>query len=279
VLCLAFIRRDPRRDGLTSRRMDPVGLALLGVGALAGMLSITYLGEPGAHLLSPLFVGSAVTSIVALWLFVRHIGRVADPFVQPRLIRGRGFAAINFITLLYGGAVGGVAALVPLYATTRYGMDALRSGTLLTAEGVAAIVFSSVASFLLRRTGYRFPLYTGGVLMAAGMLMLAAQPLVVSPYFWLAAATCLIGIGAGWSSPANRNACMQLAPDQSAPLAAVRSTARQVGQISAVSVTTAILAQSTDPGALQSHIFAVFALVLLVALPLIARVQEHRGAW
>jgi hypothetical protein len=90
---------------------------------------------------------------------------------------------------------------------------------------------------------------------------------------------CVIGIGTGLSSPASRNAGLQLAPDQSAALAALRSTGRQVGQIAAVSITTAIIAQSASPGQLQAKVFVAFAVLLVACLPVIARVPEHRGSW
>jgi MFS family permease len=96
---------------------------------------------------------------------------------------------------------------------------------------------------------------------------------------WLALAGCLIGLGGGWSSPASRNACLQLVPDQSPALAALRSTGRQVGQIVAVSVTATIIAQPGSPGELEARVFAVFALLLVACLPVIARLPEHRGSW
>jgi hypothetical protein len=89
----------------------------------------------------------------------------------------------------------------------------------------------------------------------------------------------VIGIGTGFSSPASRNAGLQLAPDQSAALAALRSTGRQVGQIAAVSIATTIIARSASPGQLLAKVFVAFAVVLLACLPVITRVHEHRGAW
>ena len=52
------------------------------------------------------------------------------------LLRGRGFGVMNMINLIYGGAVIGFAALVPLYAQERYRIAALGAGTLLTARAV-----------------------------------------------------------------------------------------------------------------------------------------------
>lgn len=283
IFCLRYVPRDPDpdpdRDGRARRPLDLTGMALLGVGTLALMLGISYLGEAGASASSPFFVAPMVAGLLGLALFGRHIRRVRDPFIPPRLITGRGFAAVNVVNILYGGAVAGMLALVPLYAVNRYHISALGSGTLLTAEGIAVIVASSLAAMGLRRTGYRWPLYIGSVCIAIGIAGLAIHPAALSPFAWLAISACLIGLGGGISSPASRNAGLQLAPDQSAPLAALRSTGRQVGQIAAVSITTAIIAASAAPGQLQAAVFVAFAVLLLACLPVIARVPEHRGSW
>jgi MFS family permease len=170
-------------------------------------------------------------------------------------------------------------ALVPLYAVDRYHISALGSGTLLTAEGIAVIALSGLAAMVLRRTGYRWPLYAGSACIAIGVAGLAIHPVGLSPYAWLAVSACVAGIGTGFSSPASRNAGLQLAPDQSAGLAAMRSTGRQVGQIAAVSVTTTIIAQSASPGELQAKVYVAFAVLLIACLPVITRVREHRGSW
>jgi EmrB/QacA subfamily drug resistance transporter len=278
VLCLRYVPRDPERVH-ERRPMDLVGMAWLGVGLLALMLSISDLGQKGTRIWSVLFIGSAVVAVLGLGQFARHIRRVANPFISPHLIAGRGFAAVNVINVWYGGAVAGLMALVPLYAVNRYRINALGSGTLLTAEAIAAIVMSTLGAMALRRTGYRQPLYVGAVVVAAGIAALAFRPEGLSAYAWLAVASCVVGVGAGLSSPASRNAGLQLAPDQSASLAALRSTGRQAGSIASISITTAILAQSADPGAVQAKVFVVFALLLIVAMPVIARVPEHRGSW
>jgi EmrB/QacA subfamily drug resistance transporter len=277
--CLRYVPRDAAREGRARRPVDLTGMALLGVGTLALMLGVSYLGEAGASASSPFFVLPVIAGLLGLALFGRHIRRVPVPFIPPRLIAGRGFGAVNVINILYGGAVAGMLALIPLYAVDRYHISVLGSGTLLTAEGVAVITLSSLAAMGLRRTGYRWPMYIGSACIAAGIAGLAFRPGGLTPYAWLAVTACVIGIGTGLSSPASRNAGLQLAPDQSAALAALRSTGRQVGQIAAVSITTAIIAQSASPGQLQAKVFIVFAVLLAACLPVIARVPEHRGSW
>jgi hypothetical protein len=62
-------------------------------------------------------------------------------------------------------------------------------------------------------------------------------------------------------------------------VAGLRGMFRQCGAITAVSITTAIVARSTDPGITQAHVFVVFAVVMIAALPLMLLVPEHRGRW
>lgn len=280
ALALRYVPRDRSRRGVTLPRMDASGMALLGGGLLAGMLAVSYLGERHAHGWSPVFVVPLALAVVGLWMFFRHINRSAYPFIAPRLIYGPGFGAINLINAVYGGITSGVIALVPLYATNRYGLDALDSGTLLIAQGAAAIMLSIAGALALRRTGYRPPMYFGGVVIATGILLLALSPIAsIPPYAWLAGSAFLVGVGRGANNPASRNAGLQLAPEHSATLAALRTMCMQIGTIITVSIDAAILASSHDPGRIQAWLFAAAAALLVVALPLISRVPEHRGSW
>jgi hypothetical protein len=273
------VPRDAARDGSARRPVDVAGLLLLGTGTLAAMLGISYLGQAGASAASPLFIAAMLGGVALLALFGRHIHRVAAPFIAPRLITGRGFGATNVINILYGGAVTGMLALVPLYAVDRFHISPLGSGTVLTAQGVAVITLSVLAVMALRRTGYRWPLYIGSAAIAVGFAGIGSTPPGISHYLWLALAALIVGAGTGLSSPAARNAGLQLAPDQSAALAALRTTGRQIGQIAAVSISTTIIAQSADPGPLLAKVFIAFAVLCVVTLPVISRVQEHKGSW
>jgi EmrB/QacA subfamily drug resistance transporter len=278
-LCLAYVPRAATGRSRPAGRLDGTGIALLGIGVLAGMAGTVRLGEPGQHVSSASFLVLEAAAALALGLLARHIRRSPHPLIPPRLIAGKGFGPVNLINFLFGVAVAGLGALIPLYAADRYGLGAFDAGSLLAGRGVAVIALSGLAVMFLRRTGYRWPLLVGCVLIAAGTLGLAASPAGLPAYAWLAATAALTGLGAGWSNPASRNASLQLAPDQSAPIAALRRMSRQLGSITSISVTTAILAQSSHPGQTMACIFAVFALILLAVTPLITRVPEHHGAW
>ena len=280
VLALRYVPRDRSRIGGTHPRMDAIGMALLGGGLLSGMLAVSYLAGRNAHAWSPAFVIPMAIAIAALWMFFRHVNHSAYPFIAPRLISGLGFGTVNLINGLYGGVTAGVVALIPLYARNRYGINELDSGTLLIAQGAAAIILSIAAAFALRRTGNRLPLYVGGVVIATGMLLLALSPVAgIPPYAWLAVSAFLVGIGRGANNPASRSAGLQLAPEHSSTIAALRTMSMQIGTIITISIDTAILASSHDPGRVQAWLFALAAALLIAALPLITRVPEHRGSW
>ena len=51
------------------------------------------------------------------------------------------------------------------------------------------------------------------------------------------------------------------------------------GAITAVSVTTAIIARSTNPGMVQAHVFLIFAALIALMLPLVKLVPDHHGTW
>lgn len=280
VLALRYIPHDRPRATQRESGMDATGMTLLGAGLLAGMLAISYLGEENAHIGSLLFAVPLLVAIICVSAFVRHVNRTAHPFIAPGLIYGPGFGTVNLINAIFGGVTQGAVALIPLYAANRYGIDALGSGTLLIAQGAAAILLSVAGALLLRRTGHRLPLYAGAITIALGMLLLALSPAGnISPYAWLAGAAFLVGAGAGALNPASRNAGLQLAPEHSSTLAALRSGSLQIGSITTVSIVTASLTRSSDPGGIQAWTFVAAALLLMAFLPLIARVPEHRGSW
>mgnify|MGYP000904800651 CR=1 FL=1 len=117
-------------------------------------------------------------------------------------------------------------------------------------------------------------------MIAIGMLGLGLSPkLGLSPYAWLASSALLIGIGMGAINPASRNAGLQLAPSQSSTLAALRTLSLQMGSIIMVSITTAILVKGANPGEMHAWVYLVTAMLLILCVPFVSRIPEHRGSW
>ena len=277
-LALRYIPADRPRADNADAPWDIRGIAMLATGLLAVMFGLALLDD---ELGAPVWAGVLVVAcgLVTLALLLRHVRRVAEPIIAPRLIYGRGFGVVNLINVLYGGGVTAMLALVPLYATTRYGIDALRSGTLLAAQSIMVIVVSLTAAAALRRTGYRMPMYVGAGVMAVGVVGLALEPVGMSPYAWLAMCAAIVGAGIGWAGPATRNAGLQLSPTEAGLLAGLRTTGRQVGEITAISATTLAIAQAAQGPSAHAMAYLAFGVLLILVIPIIRRVPEHRGAW
>ena len=276
VLAMAFI---PSGQPVVHRRLDIVGVALLGAALLPAMFGVTYLGGATHSLSSPAFLIPEIVSFAAIVLFIRHAIRAPAPFIPVRFLVGRGFGVMNVVNVLFGCAALGFGALVPLYAEQRYGISELAAGTLLTARALGMIGVAALAVLLLRRTGYRVPMIVGFAIVAAGQITLALRPIGMSAYSWLAIAAGVTGVGIGMSTPASNNATLQLVPESAGSVAGLRGMFRQSGGIMSVSISAAILARSADPGNAQAIVFVVFSCLLAAAIPLIFLVPEHRGSW
>lgn len=283
VLVLVFAFRFIPKDVLHNKKrekMDFIGLLALGIAVLSAMYGATYYSQNPTEHFSPLFISLMIISVVSFVFLMRHLRRTESPFIQARFIEGKGFGAVNVLNFVHAGMVIGCNSLIPLYAVSRFGISDLRSGTLLVANGIASVVLSTILSIEIKKTGYRPPLYIGTVILALGVGLLFFEPhFGLDPYIWLMISSFLIGIGFGVMSPASRNAGIQLAPEQSANIAAVRSLGLQMGQIAAITIATAVITSASNPTQTHSFIYLVLAIILLLSLPVISKVPESKGAW
>jgi EmrB/QacA subfamily drug resistance transporter len=276
VLAVKFIPFSAPRPG---ERADLVGVGLLGGFIFALMLGITDFGNGHTGFGSPTVLIPVAIAVVLAIVLRRHLISTPSPIIAMRLLRGKGFLSMNVINVLFGCAVLGMGALVPLYAHDRFGLSTLASGTVLTARAVGTISVAGVASIMLRKTGYRLPMAVGFALIAVGSVMLFISSPGLPVFWWLSISSAVTGIGMGASMPATNNATLSLAPDQVAAIVGLRGMFRQSGSILAVSVMTTITARAADPGHALGYGYVVFAVVLVAAIPLIYKVPEHRGSW
>jgi MFS family permease len=276
VLALKFIPNAPTH---ATNRIDVRGILLLGTLILSAMFAISYLGDRNTPLYNPIFLLLGTLSVVAGRLFLRHSKRHPAPFIPLALLRGRGFAVMNLINLMYGAAALGFGTLLPLYAEDRFHISSLAAGVLLTARAVGMISVAALAVLAMRRTGHRVPMITGSAIVATGIVIMSIAPPGLPPDIWLTAAAVLTGIGMGLSVPASNNASLQLAPEHVAAIAGLRGMFRQSGSIVAVSVTTTVISRSSAAGLAQAHVFLIFAVLLVLTIPLILLVPDHHGSW
>jgi EmrB/QacA subfamily drug resistance transporter len=278
LFCLAVVF-VPDSSKKSARRLDLAGIGLLAAGLLGIMLAVSYLGSATASPLNVAFVAPLAVGLVAMVAFIRHSARASGPFVPLRLLVGRDFAVMNTINFVIGSATLGFGALVPLYAQERYHLPTLAAGTLLTARAIGMISVAALSAFALRRTGYRLPMIAGLAIAATGLALMSVSSPLASSYTWLTIVAGLTGIGIGMALPASNNATLQRAPDNTAAVAGLRGMFRQSGGITGISLITAIVARSANPGAALGHAFLVLAIVLACLIPAIFAVPDHHGQW
>jgi EmrB/QacA subfamily drug resistance transporter len=280
VLVLLGSRFIPKGIRRPTASIDVRGVLLMAFTLLLGMFAITSLGSSNVTPWDPRFYGPLAVSFGFGYAFVRRTKRHHAPFIPPRLLWGKGFLTMNVINVLWGTSVLGFAALIPLYAQNRYHIQIASAGTLLSARAIGMICVAALSASMLRRTGYRLPMIIGFSAVATGLIMLAVRvPAGVPPYLWLAGWSLLTGLGMGTSAPATNNASLQLAPDQVAAISGLRGMFRQSGGILSVSVTTALLARSDNPGLTQAYTLVVEAAVMLLLIGMVFIVPDHKGRW
>jgi len=281
AIILLIFKFIPESRTTSKTRVDLRGVLLMAGVILAANFGVTLLGNPHVSISDPSFVFPELFAIVFLYLFIRHEKTAESPFIPIRLLRERSFAVVNLINFLWGVVGFGLASLVPLYAEQRYHLVALNAGTLLTARGLGTILMGTVAALLLRRTGYRLPMIIGYTFVAIGIFLISISPrLGMGPYLWLSIGAGFTGLGTGFANPASRNASLQLAPNDVAAISGLRQMFLYIGIIFSVSIISAFLNRSPNPGLTQAHIYwVVVGLILVVMLPLVMRVPEHKGEW
>jgi MFS family permease len=279
VLAVKFVpHTKPSKD---TPATDIVGVLLLAAVVLPLMFGITSLSNRGVSVLSPEFYAPIIVSVLVALIMVRHARQVKSPIIPVHLLRLRAFAAMNVINFIFGGCVLGFAALVPLYAEERYHFHALQAGTLLTSRAIGTLMIAAATSFILRHIGYRIPMLTGFGLAAIGLFLLGVSPPFLGVYAWLAFSATVMGLGNGIAAPSTNNALYSIAePSEIASIAGLRGMFRQIGAIVVISITTAFTSRSLQPGLVLGHAFIFFAiLIVVVVLPLVFLVPDHRGTW
>lgn len=273
VLALALIPASP---ALASRRVDGVGIVLLLATLLPAMFAISLLGEGSGW---SAWLLALVIAVAAGAFFARHSVRDPDAVIPIRYLRGNGLGIVHIVNIASGAASVGFGALIPLYAHDRYQLPALRAGTLLTARAIGMIALSSITVFLLRRTGCRKPMAAGFTVIAVGLALTALRtPAGLTSYAWLSITSAVTGIGMGPSIPASNNAVLHLVPGSAAAMSGLRGMFRQAGGIIGVSVIAALTANNAHPGQVHAASFIAPAALLLL-VPVITHVPDHRGGW
>ncbi|MEV4389720.1 MFS transporter [Micromonospora sp. NPDC049580] len=194
------------------RRLDPVGVLLLGVGVVLILLPLVQEQQwrtPWKWALIP--AGLAV--LVAFGLWERWYARHREPLFNLRLFTFQSYTLGSLIALVYFGGFTAIFFIFTLFLQNGLGYSALVAGLAITPFALGSAAASALGGRIVNRFGR--PLVAIGLLgvvvgLAATVLALRLAPDAPAP--WVTAAPLLVaGIGSG----------LVIAPNQTLTLAQV----------------------------------------------------------
>ncbi|WP_438025765.1 MFS transporter [Sorangium sp. So ce233] len=239
-------------------RFDVLGSALLGA-SLMGLV----LGLENAHLRWAAAIGAL--SLVPFVLWER---RAADPVIDFSLFRRRTFVGGSLIIALQNFAMYSVLFELPQVAARLSDVGPRDVGNTLVAMMAMMVVASPLAGRASERFGARLVALIGCSLALAGMVLLAARPLVVITD--AIPALLVLGAGLGLTSAPSQAAAMSDVPrDRSGMAAGITSTMRYLGGIAGLTVLGLVLTETGDRDVvLREHTTAitVFCAALLLTI-------------
>lgn len=258
LLALAVAwRAVPRHEGTRpDTAFDWLGSVLLFI-MLGGAAALVVEGRRAEWLLAPGIVALGVLALV----FVRHELRHADPVVQLRFFRLRGFSGATGAVSASNLAMYTVLLAIPLLLERHLHWSSLEIGLALALLSLPMAVLSPLGGRIADIRGRRAPVVVGCLLLSASLV-----PLVVRPGTGAAGiAACLLAAGAGIGLSAagmQASAVEAVESGRAGAAAGIYSTCRYVGSFAG----SIALARLLDGKADLAGFRTVFAIALAGAL-------------
>jgi EmrB/QacA subfamily drug resistance transporter len=241
------------------RRLDLPGAATLVTGLLALVFGIEATRSAGWA--APRTWLALAAAAVLLTAFARLERRTAAPLVPPATWRIRSLISASAVMAGVTGIVVGAIFLTSLYLQDIIGASPLVAGLEFLPLAVTITLAATVASKVIGRLGARTLILGGLVVMAAGVLLLAANAGGTSYAADVLPGFLLVGAGVGPMFVAIAVAAMGDVPAESSGLASgLLMTGHEIGAALGVAGLTAIAGNlATQAGLIDGYGRAFFA--------------------
>ena len=236
LLFLEGLPPAPRRG--TREAIDLAGAFLLALSICTLLLMLNQLPDLEEHMTLPLaFAAIAAASGIG---FIRREGRVAHPIVNPVLFRTRGFAAVNFASVLVYLTSFAVLLLGPYYLVGFAGFSPAMAGGLPGLSFVGGILASPLAARVIERRPPTWVAAFGAALGGLGLVAIGySNP--GAPWQALAITSALVlqGLGVGLFQVAYMDIVMRTLPRQHRGVAgSIAMLSRSLGVVSGATLLT-----------------------------------------
>jgi EmrB/QacA subfamily drug resistance transporter len=255
VLVHRFVPESPIK---TPSRVDFVGATLLSGGLIAMLVALTEGDSWGWTSGLTLGLGALAVILFVAWGIAEL--RVPEPMVDMRMLAVRPVLFTNLTALVAGFAMFGTFVLVPNFVQTPHGLprsvqrlvdygfdaSATKAGLYLLPSSITLLFAGPIAGLIGRRTGSKWPLSVGLVLVSAAAAALAiwndkSWPILVS--------MAVLGIGVGFAFAAMATLVTEaVRPSETGVATGMNTVMRTVGGVIGGQVGAALLASHTIPG-------------------------------
>ncbi|MDP9284539.1 MAG: DHA2 family efflux MFS transporter permease subunit [Actinomycetota bacterium] len=231
---------------------DPIG-ALLLAGAVA-VLSLAIVEGPSWGWSSTRIVAAFVSSAVLAPLFVARSARHRAPIFELALFRVRSFAVANAGVFTFSAGFYALLLGNVLFLTGVWHYSVLHAGVSLTPGPLMAALAAPIGGRLADKFGQRVVAVPGGLIFAAGALVLALSADEQHAYAsHFLPGILLTGAGVGLSFSAFSSAAVaELPRTRFATGSAISATSRQIGAVVGIASLIAILGTPRAGTALHS---------------------------
>ncbi|GAX90093.1 MFS transporter [Effusibacillus lacus] len=190
-----YLPKEQRRDG----RLDIVGTALLGI--VVSMLVMFTTEENWFYL---------PVALLALVLFIVHIRRAREPFVDPALFVNSLYRSGIIIGFLIFGTVMSIMFVLPLMLSKMYGLNTEQIGLIMFPGAFSAVIFGKIAGNLTVKRGSHFVIYLGLALLAVSLLLQSSS---IGLWVWyIGIALIMMYIGFSFMQTALAESVTQILP-------------------------------------------------------------------
>jgi DHA2 family multidrug resistance protein len=239
---LTFI---PETAGLAKRKLDWMGFGFLSLAIACLQLALDR-GEQKSWFQSQEIMIEAALAVFGFYMFIAHSATTRRPFFDVRLFRDRTFIVSTCVTAMIMMVYYGSMALTPQMLQSEMNYPVLTAGLIMAPRGfgtiAAILVVGRVTKWISARYLIGFGLFISGLslyLMSGWSLMVGSSQIIILGI--------LLGSGVGFINvPLTTIAFSTLDSDLRTEASAFNNLSRNIGSAAGISITSAILVQSTQ---------------------------------